>query len=301
MAQDYYKTLGVNRDADDKAIKLAFRRLAKKHHPDANPNDPAAESRFKEINEAHEVLSDKKKRADYDRFGTATPGVGFGGAPAGGGGAYTTTNMDFGDLSDMLGSIFGRGRSGGGAGGANVGNPFASGNFSTQADGNDIEHPVSISLREAYTSTTRMIKKGERTIRVNIPAGAKTGTRVRLTGEGEAGMGGGRPGDLYLLIAVEPDTQFERDGDDLTVNVRVDLFTALLGGEIEVPTLGKTLKLKIPAGTSSGRNFRLTGKGMPILNRPDAHGDLFARILVSVPDQLTDEQRTLIEQLRATF
>ncbi len=138
-------------------------------------------------------------------------------------------------------------------------------------------------------------------MRVTIPAGAKTGTKVRLAGEGEAGMSGGQSGDLYLVIEVEPDSRFERDGDDLTTDVKVDLFTALLGGEAEVPTLGRPVKLKIRAGAQSGRKFRLTGKGMPLLSQTDRYGDLYARILITVPERLTDEQRTLVEQLKATF
>ena len=159
---------------------------------------------------------------------------------------------------------------------------------------------MNITLQEAYSGTTRLISKGERTVRVNIPAGAKTGTKVRLAGEGEAGYGG-QPGDLYLIVEVEPDSHFERDGDNLTVDVKVDMFTALLGGEAEVPTLGRSVKLKVPAGTQSGRKFRLSGKGMPILNHKDQHGDLYARVLVTVPEQLTAAQRDLVEQLKASF
>jgi curved DNA-binding protein len=300
MAKDYYKTLGVSRSASEKDIKQAFRKLAKKYHPDANPNNPSAEARFKEINEAYEVLGDKEKRESYDRFGTANPqGMPpWGAGAAGGNGSpftYTTTNTgDFGDLGDILGSLFGRRgeRTGGGA----AGSPFAGFSGAQQTTrAQDIEQKVSVSLQEAYTGATRLITKGERTVRVNIPAGAKTGTKVRLAGEGESG------GDLYLIIDVEPDSRFEREGDDLTVEVKVDMFTALLGGEAEVPTLGRPIKLKIPAGTQSGRKFRLTGKGMPVLNQADKHGDLYARVLVTVPERLNDQQRDLVEQLKATF
>ncbi|MCC6805619.1 MAG: DnaJ domain-containing protein [Anaerolineae bacterium] len=292
MAKDYYKTLGVSRTASDKEIKQAFRKLAKKHHPDANPDNPSAEARFKEINEAYEVLSDKEKRATYDRFGTVNPQqVPWGANPAGGNGGqytYTTSNVDFGDLGDIFGSLFGRrDRS---AGAAGVG--------TRSGRGQDIEQRVSITLQEAYSGATRLITKGDRTVRVNIPAGAKTGTKVRLAGEGEPGA---QPGDLYLIVEVEPDARFERDGDNLTVDVKIDLFTALLGGEAEVPTLSRPVKLKIPAGTQSGRKFRLTGKGMPVLNQADRFGDLYARILVTVPERLNDEQRALVEQLKATF
>lgn len=301
MAKDYYKTLGISRSANEKEIKQAFRKLAKKYHPDANPNDPSAEARFKELNEAYEVLSDKTKRETYDRFGTVNPQQAWGGGGAPGGGnpyTYTTTNVDFGDLGDIFGSLFGR-RGAGADRGAGVGSPF--GGAAASVKGQDIEQKVSITLQEAYTGATRLITKGDRTVRVSIPAGAKTGTKVRLAGEGEQGFNGSQLGDLYLIMEVEPDSRFERAGDDLTVEVKVDMFTALLGGEVEIPTLSRPIKLKIPAGTQSGRRFRLTGKGMPVLNQKDRHGDLFARILVTVPEHLTDAQRDLVEQLRATF
>lgn len=295
--KDYYQTLGVSRTANEKELKQAFRKLAKKYHPDANRDDPNAEARFKEINEAYEVLSDKEKRSMYDRFGTVNPQQQAPwGNPAGnsdGQYTYTTSNVDFGDLGDIFGSLFGRR---GGDRNAGASNPFAG--TRTTARGQDIEQKVSISLAEAYNGTTRLITKGDRTVRVNIPAGAKTGTKVRLAGEGEAGA---QPGDLYLIVEVEPDSRFERDGDNLTTEVKVDMFTALLGGEVEVPTLGRSVKLKVPAGTQSGRKFRLAGKGMPLLNKGDQYGDLFARVLVTVPEKLTAEQRELVEQLKATF
>ena len=308
MAKDYYKTLGVSRSATEKELKQAYRKLAKKYHPDANPDNPNAEAKFKEINEAYEVLSDKEKRETYDRFGTVNPQQvppwGAGAAPNGNGQyTYTGSNVDFGDLGDIFGSLFGRR---GGAGGAvdprtsNVGSPFGSASARPQR-GQDIEQKVGISLQEAYDGATRLITKGDRTVRVNIPAGAKTGTKVRLAGEGDAGYGSGQPGDLYLIVDVEPDSRFERDGDDLSVEVKLDMFTALLGGDVEVPTMGRPIKLKIPAGTQSGRKFRLGKKGMPVLNQTDKFGDLYARILVTVPESLNPEQRELVEQLKATF
>ncbi len=289
MTKDYYKILGVERGASEAEIKKAFRKLAKQYHPDRNPNNPQAEARFKEINEAHEVLTDPQKRAAYDRFGTTTPGAGMpGGQPF--------TNVDFGDLSDLFGSIFG------GIGGRQAGTRTRGAGVGGFAmPGRDLEQPVSITLNEAYTGTTRLITKGERTIRVNIPAGATDGTRVRLSGEGEPGVGGAEAGDLYLIVQVELHPTFVRKGDDLEVEVKVDLFDALLGGEVAIPTLGRPVKLRIPAGTQSGRKFRLAGKGMPKLRQPDQFGDLYARILISVPEHLTDQQRALVEQLRATF
>jgi curved DNA-binding protein len=302
MAKDYYKTLGVKRDASDADLKKAFRKLAKQHHPDANRNDPTAEARFKEINEAYEVLSDKEKRALYDRYGTVNPQeIGanpYAGAASGARRSAGGQQVDFGDLNDFFTSIFGRDRGGSSGSAPNMGGSNA---FTRTARGQDIEYGVPITLREAYTGTSRAIQRGERRINVVIPAGAATGTKVRLEGEGEPGQGGGFNGDLYLLIEVEADPQFERKGDDLTVDVKVDWFTALLGGTVEVPTPTRTLTLKIPAGTQSGRKFRLSGKGMPVLKKPETFGDLYARILITIPETLTPEQRDLIERLKATF
>ena len=304
MAKDYYKTLGVSRSATEKELKQAYRKLAKKYHPDANPDNPNAEAKFKEINEAYEVLSDKEKRETYDRFGTVNPQQvpwGAGATPNGNGQyTYTGSNVDFGDLGDIFGSLFGRRGGAGDPRTSNVGSPFGSASARPQR-GQDIEQKVAITLQEAYMGATRLITKGERTVRVNIPAGAKTGTKVRLSGEGDSGFGSGQAGDLYLIVEVEPDSTFERDGDDLSVEVKVDMFTVLLGGTVEVPTLGRPINLKIPAGTQAGRKFRLAKKGMPLLNQTDKHGDLYARIVVTVPESLTDEQRELVEQLKATF
>jgi curved DNA-binding protein len=301
-AKDYYQTLGVKKDASEKEIKSAYRKMAKKFHPDTNPNDPTAEARFKEINEAYEVLSDDEKRQMYDRFGTANPGAGFPGGQPGGAQYYGNVDMGDGSFSDIFESIFsGFGRGSGGrttrtTQGAPGGSGF--GGFGMASDGQDIEQPVKITLREAYSGATRLITKGDRKIKVNIPAGADTGTKVRLSGEGGQGVGGGQPGHLYLMVEVEPDNQFERNGNDLQVEVKVDLFTALLGGEVEVPTLDRPVKLRIPAGTQSGRKFRLSGKGMPVIRKKDEFGDLYARILITVPEKLNEEQKALVEQLR---
>lgn len=308
MAQkDYYEILGVKRDATEKEMKSAFRRQAKKYHPDANPGDSTAEAKFKELNEAYEVLSDKEKRQIYDRFGTVDPSQipgagGFRGqGQPGGFGNVDFGNVDFGngadfgDISDILGQMFGRsaGRRGGRA------ETRARANF--PMDGQDMTAEVNITLQEAYDGAVRLINKGERTLRANIPAGAATGTRVRLAGEGEPGANGGKPGDLYMVIEVDPNATFTREGDDLTADVRVDMFTALLGGEVEVPTLGRPIKMKIKAGTQSGRKLRVPGKGMPRLKKPGEHGDLYARVLIAVPEHLTDEQKAEFEKLRAQF
>jgi curved DNA-binding protein len=295
MAKNYYDILGVKKDADEKQIKQAFRKLAKQYHPDANPDDPQAEAKFKELNEAYEVLSDPEKRVQYDRFGSAYPG----GIPGNGGRTYyTSTDFNGDSFSDILENLFGGmggfgGRSARGSWGSTVregpGRP---------AQGRDIEQPVTISLHEAYHGASRRVTKGGRTISVNIPAGARTGTKIRVAGEGEPGALGGEAGDLYLVTEVAPDPVYEREGDDLNTEVKVDMFTAMLGGEIEVPTLAGKVKLNIPPGTQSGRKFRLTGKGMPRLKQKGEFGNLYARILITVPENLTDEQRRLVEQLR---
>ena len=165
--------------------------------------------------------------------------------------------------------------------------------------GRDLEHEVGITLREAYEGTTRYVTKGDRRLKVNIPAGADNGTKVRLTGEGEPGQGG--PGDLYLIVRVDADPQFEREGDNLYVDVEVDMFTAMLGGDIRVPTLARAVKVKIPPGTQSGQKLRVSGKGMPRLRTKDQYGDLFARVMITVPRNLTTIQRELVEQLRSSL
>lgn len=290
MARNYYETLGVSKTSTDKEIKQAFRRLAKKYHPDANPDNPQAEAQFKEINEAYETLSDKEKRAQYDQVGSAYQQQ-FGGA--GGPRYYTNVDVDESAFADILESMFGGfGRGGRGQQA-----------YTRQAavEGRDIEQPVAISLREAYEGAVRLVSRDGRKVKVTIPRGAATGTKVRLAGEGEPGAAGGHPGDLYLVVEVEEDPRFRRQGDDLYVDVDVDLFTALLGGTASVSTLARPVKLKVPPGTQSGRLFRVAGKGMPKLRQADAHGDLYARALIKIPAQLNDEQRQLVEKLRESL
>ncbi len=308
--KDYYKILGVDKNASDKEIKRAFRRLARQHHPDMNPNDPKAEERFKEINEAYEVLSDPEKRRKYDQLGAdwyrwqrmgGQPGD-FDwsrwttGAPGGRVHVRYGTVEDLQDLfggspfSDFFSQIFG------GMGGG----PDLSG-FRYQArpqKGQDFEQPVEISLQEAYRGTVRVLQKDGQRLEVKIPAGAKTGTRVRVSGEGAAGMGGGPAGDLYLVITVQPDPRFERKDDDLHTTVTADLYTMVLGGEVRVPTMDGEVVLTIPPGTQNGRTFRLRGKGMPRLRQPEQHGDLYARVEARLPTRLTPRQRELFEELR---
>ncbi len=289
MSRNYYDVLGVSRTADDDEIKRAFRQKAKQYHPDANPDSPTAEARFKEVNEAYEVLSDDEKRSAYDRFGDNWQQYqGFNGqSPYGGAGEAPFT-----DVSDIFESFFG------GAGGRH-GGFHRSGDFPRA--GQDIEQAVTISLREAYEGAQRIVSKGGRDITVQIPRGAATGTKVRLAGEGKPGVNGGSAGHLYLVVTVGRDAQFERLGDDLQVDVKVDAFTAMLGGKVEVPTLNRRLRLKIRPGTQSGQKLRLSGKGMPKLRQDGVYGDLFARVVITVPAKLDPAQRDLAESLRASL
>lgn len=318
--KDYYATLGVPKTASDAEIKKAYRKLARKYHPDLNPGDKAAEAKFKDVNEANEVLGDPDKRRKYDELGAnwrmyeqaqqsggGQPGAsgpgpwGFGGGQAGG--SYRTMTPEemqemFGGedpFSDFFHTFFG------GAGAAPPG-PGA-GRRQRPRRGRDLESSVELTLEEAYSGTSRRVTvrhdaEHSRTVDVKIPAGIKDGSRVRAAGEGEPAPGG-TPGDLYLTVRVMPHPKFKRQGADLHTKVGVPVTTAVLGGDTIVPSLsGSTLRLKIPAGTNSGRVFRLRAHGMPIVGRGDERGDLYATIEVHVPSQLTDEQRKLYEELR---
>lgn len=309
--KDYYKTLNVDKNASEKEIKSAYRRLARQVHPDVNPDDPQAEERFKEINEAYEVLSDPEKRSKYDQLGAdwqrwQQTGGGPGeydwsrwasDQPGGHVHVRYGTPEDLEDLfggsspfSDFFSQMFG----GMGAGRGGSG-------FEYQArpqPGRDLEQEVEITLEEAYRGTTRLLQKDGQRLEITIPAGSKTGTRVRMCGQGEHGSAGAPCGDLYLRVKVRPDPRFERKDNDLHSTVPVDLFTMVLGGEIQVPTMSGHAVLTIPAGTQNGRTFRLRGKGMPLLRNPEQKGDLYAKVQVQLPAELTPPQRELWEQLR---
>jgi len=290
MAKDYYRILGVDKSANEKDIKKAFRRLAKEYHPDANPN-PSAEAKFKEINEAYETLSNPEKRKLYDQFGSDYATMGNAGA-----GGYRTqaqeVRFDDSAFQDIFDSLFG------GFGRGNRQNPNSKAGGFQKMRGQDITEEVTITLREAYEGAVRYVESVNRKAKVNIPAGAKDGTKVRVKGEGEAGRMGGEAGDLYLVVKVEPDKQFMRDGDNLVVDVPCDMFTAMLGGEVEVPTMARPVRIKVPAGTQSGQKLRVVGKGMPKLQQANEFGDLFAKIMITVPKNLNDTQRRLAEQLK---
>lgn len=302
--KDYYKTLGVGKNADEKEIKKAYRRLARQYHPDMNPGDKAAEARFKEINEANEVLSDPEKRRKYDALGqdyqrwqqtgSGAGGFDFSQWTAGAPGGVRVEYGNVGDLNDLFGgagfsdffeAIFG------GAARAAPGAAPRPGRAAAAA--RDFEQEVEVTLEEAFHGTQRLMEVEGRRLEVKIPAGVKTGSKVRMAGEGlPAGRTGAR-GDIYLVIKVLPHPTFERRGDDLHCEAPVDLFTALLGGEVRVMTFAGPVVLRIPAGTQSGRAFRLTGQGMPQL-RSEMHGDLYAKVRVMLPEKLTDREQQLV-------
>lgn len=311
--RDYYEVLGVSRTASDKEIRSAYRRLARKYHPDLNPNDRTAEARFKEIGEAYAVLSDPEKRKLYDRFGHnwqqaqrvgATADAGPGGFRAGPGGfpgfegfrVETGPGFGFGDegLGGLFEQLFGTGR---GRGRVRTGG-FGFG----PRRGEDLEQPVEVTLEEAFHGTTRTLQVQSpdgsvRTIEVKIPAGVTDGSRVRVAGQGGPGIGGGPSGDLYLIVSVRPHPVFKREGDDLRVQVPTPLHVAVLGGEVQVPTLkGTRLALRVPPETQNGQVFRLSGQGMPKLGGA-GRGDLYAEIKVVLPTGLSERERQLFREL----
>nr|BAL54757.1 curved DNA-binding protein [uncultured Chloroflexota bacterium] len=290
--KDYYRILGIDRNASAEEIRQAYRKLAKQYHPDRNPGDKAAEEKFKEINEAYQVLSDPQKRAHYDRLGNAysqwqaSGGVGdfdwsqwFTGAPGG----VRVEVRDFGDLfggedlfSEFFRNIFG------GFG------PTSHGRSRTAS--HTYQQPVQISLIEAYQGTEREIQSGGRKLRVRIPAGVDTGSNVRVRNGAPDGS------DLYLVVEVLPDPRFERKGRDLYTDVTITVFTALLGGEVPVETPTGRLWLTIPAGTQPEQIFRLSGRGMPDVKNSALKGDLYVRVHVSIPQRLSERQRSLLQE-----
>lgn len=323
--KDYYKILGVDKAANDKDIKKAYRKLARQYHPDVNPGNRQSEERFKDINEAYEVLSDPEKRKKYDQLGAdwsqwqqmgGNPGnfdwsqwMASGGRGGPGRATYTTVE-DLGDLfgsgggifSDFFRQIFG-GLGGSGMGGGRAGRSPYGEAFQQQTRsqlGQNYQQEVEISLEEAYHGATRILSEGNRTIK--IPPGVKTGSKVRLAGQGGAGSSGQR-GDLYLMIKVRSHPQFDRQEDDLYTSVPVDLYTALLGGKVQVQTFSGPVTLKIKPGTQNGQSIRLRGKGMPRLKsgasgHDQEFGDLYAKVDVRLPTELTEQQRQLLEEMR---
>ncbi len=300
--KDYYQTLGVDRKAGDADIKKAYRNLAKKYHPDKNPGDKTSEQKFKEINEAYEVLKDPQKRSRYDQLGSSYSQWQQNGAPGNfnwaqwtgqPGGYYQTRRVEVNDFGDVFGgfSDFFRAIFGGGM--------PAQGRYAARPTRQvpALQQSAPIDLMEAYHGTTRVLQIGQRRIEVKIPAGAQTGTKVRVRGAGPAGANG-QASDIYLVIEVSPHSTYERKGDDLYMEAAVDLYIAAIGGQVSVPTPGGDVLLTIPAGTQPGQTFRLANRGMPHLRSPQQHGDLFVKVKVLIPRNLTDQQRKAFEQLR---
>lgn len=307
MAKDYYSILGINKKATEEEIKKAFRKLAVKHHPDKNPGNKEAEEKFKEINEAYEVLSDPEKRKKYDKYGAnwnqfngAQQGQHqYQGGSQGSGQSYRfdSDSDEFygqaGDFSDIFGEFFNRSGAAGGGGSRRGG--------SRRQKGQDYHSEMTIGMEEAYQGTARVVTLNEQKIRITLKPGAYSGLTIRLAGKGAPGINGGPAGDLFITIQVLPHTLYKRDGDDIRQTVPVDLFTAVLGGEKEVNTLAGVLKIKIPAGTQNGKLLRIRGKGMPVYNKPDQTGDLLVEIQVLIPEKLTAGQQELFRQLQSLF
>lgn len=347
---DYYDLLGVSRGVDEKALKSAFRKAAMQHHPDRNPDDPTAEAKFKEVNEAYEVLKDPQKRAAYDQFGHAAFENGGGGGGGFGGGAGAAGFSDI--FEDIFGEMMGGARRGGGRSGG-------------RERGADLRYNMEVTLEEAYAGKAAEIsvptavscetcsgtgaKPGsspitcsmcggsgrvrasqgffsiertcpqcqgrgevisdpcedcagqgrvtkERSLSVDIPAGIEDGVRIRLGNEGEAGARGGPPGDLYIFLSIKPHEFFQRDGADLFCKIPISMTSAALGGQFEVVGLdGSKSRVKVPEGTQTGKQFRLRGKGMPIMRSAD-QGDLYIQVVTETPQKLTKRQRELLEE-----
>jgi len=321
--KDYYATLGVTKASTEKEIKGAFRKLARKFHPDVNPGDKASESKFKEINEAYEVLGDPAKRKKYDELGAnwrayeqaeaqggANPFAGWNPNAGGGGrgGGFRTMSQEemeemFGDsnpFSDFFTTFFGGGGPSAEGFGGGAGARGSRGR--RQRAGRDVEHELELTLEDAYQGATRRLALKHdghsRTVDVRIPAGVGDGSRVRVSGEGEHGIGGAAAGDLYLRVRLAPHAVFERKGRDLYVKVALPVTRAVVGGEAEVPTMtGKPARLRIPPLTQNGQVFRLKGYGMPAVGKADEKGDLYARIDVQLPTQISTDERQHWEAL----
>ncbi|MEQ9403591.1 MAG: DnaJ C-terminal domain-containing protein [Cyclobacteriaceae bacterium] len=296
--KDYYKILGVDKKASQDEIKKAYRKLAVKYHPDKNPDDKAAEEKFKEISEAKEVLGDPEKRVRYDELGAnwkqyEQAGFGSSGTAGGRPGQY---HYEFqGDPAEMFGgsgfsdffeSLFGQsyGRSTG---------------FGQEVTGSDLAGEVSISLQEAYSGTERIADLGHEKIRVKIKPGTYEGLKLRVKGKGQKSSKG-KAGDLFLTVRVLPDSTYERKGNDLYMNQSIDLFEALLGGKLEIATLSGKVNINVPEGTQNGKILRLKGKGMPVYGKK-GNGDLFVKLVVKMPAQLTQEQKEQVKKLKESF
>ncbi len=299
--KDYYSILGVSKTATPEEIKKAYRALAMKYHPDKTKGDKSAEEKFKDVNEANEVLSDPEKRKKYDQFGEdwkhyqergAQPG-GFDWSQyaSGGGGARRMSQEEFDEMfgdqgvGDLFELLFGQR------------NTSRRGRRSAAIKGEDLNGETTLTLEEAYHGTTRLIGVDGLTIRVTIKPGIADGQVLRIAGKGEPGMGGAPNGDLYLTIRIPPHPEFRREGDDLHLDMPVDLYTAVLGGKAQVRTFKGAVKVDIPKGTQNGAVLRLRGLGMPVHGKRSEYGNLFVRVVIQVPDHLSDQEIELYKKL----
>ncbi|PHI20172.1 molecular chaperone DnaJ [Lewinellaceae bacterium SD302] len=295
---DYYKTLGVERSADEKAIKKAFRKLARKYHPDVNPDNAQAEQKFKQINEAYAVLSDAEKRKKYDKYGKdwenadayeaarQRGGAGSGGGnPFGGGQSYTyTTNGGEADYSDFFQNIFG--------GAGSFGQRSRRASFS----GQDLNATLRLNFNDILKSNKQVLTINGKQLRVTIPAGVEDGQTLRLKGQGGPGQGGGPNGDLYITFQVDTPSIYRREGADLYQTLPVDLYTLLLGGKLSVITPSGEVVVTIPAETANGDKMRLKGKGLPVY-KSDKKGNLYLELQAKLPTELSDREKELFEEL----
>jgi curved DNA-binding protein len=298
---DYYKILGVDKSATQDDIKKAYRKQARKLHPDLNPNDKEAEKQFKELNEANEVLSNPENRAKYDKYGENWKhGEEYEKAQQqqrqqyqGGNYSGGFSGADFGegeDFSDFFQSMFG------GAGGGS--NRSSRGSASGKFKGQDVHAELNLNLKDAATTHQQTFDINGKKVRITIPAGVYDGQQIKLKGHGSPGINGGPSGDLYITFNINQDPNFERVGDDLKTKVTIDLYTAVLGGEVTVNTLDGSVNLKVKPGTQNGTTVRLKGKGFPVYKKDGHFGDLFATYDVKLPTDLTDKQKELFEQLK---
>lgn len=322
--KDYYQVLGVSPEADNKTIKKAYQALAKKYHPDLNQGDKTSEEKFKEINEAYQAISDPDKRQKYDDLranyqqwqsrggrGDSFDWSAWQQSPGNNQHTRTMTPEEFaemfgnqgfgggrnaGGFSDFFSTIFGMGSGMGGNYGFDDSDDYYSETPRGHHAGRDLEGEIAITLDEAYHGTKRLIDVGGRRIEAAVPKGIKNNNKIKLGGQGQAGPRGGK-GDLLLTINVLPHTLYTRDGDDLTGNLEIDFYTAVLGGEAKVKTLGGDIAIKIPPHTQNGRSFRLKGKGMPVLNKKDTFGDFYAKVTIVLPKDLSEKEIATLQQL----
>jgi len=290
---DYYKILGLSKTATTEEIKKAYRKLARKYHPDLNPGNKEAEKKFKEINEANEVLSDPENRKKYDEYGSdwkhseqfEAQKKQRAQSQRGSQQQYYSGGFgDEGDFSDFFESMFG------GGGRQQRGN--------TRFRGQDINAELHLNLSDVYTTKKHTITVNGKSLRLTFPAGIENGQVIKIAGHGSPGLNGGPNGDLYITFSIENDTKFRRDGSNLYSTVNIDLYTALLGGEIQVDTFDSKVKLKVAPETQSGTTVKLKGKGFPVYKQEGQFGDLFINYVVELPKNLTEEEKELIQKLK---